>query len=50
MYAVHVLEDTWRLRTTFPTRDAADCLVALLVSGGGRAKAFRTAETQRRAA
>jgi hypothetical protein len=46
MYAAYVLEDTWR----FPTRDAADSLVARLVSRGVRAKAFRTAETQSRAA
>jgi len=50
MYAVYVLEDTWRLRATFSTRDAADILVARLVSRGVRAKVFRTAETQRRAA
>ena len=50
MYAVYVLEDAWRLRATFPTRDAADSLVARLVSRGVRAKVFRTAETQRRAA
>ena len=50
MYAVYVLEDTWRLRATFSTRDAADMLAARLVSRGIRAKVFRTAETQRRAA
>ena len=50
MYAVYVLEDTWRLRATFSTRDAADILAARLVSRGIRAKVFRTAETQRRAA
>ena len=50
MYAVYVLEDTWRLRATFSTRDAADSLVARLVSRGVRAKLFRAAETQRRAA
>ena len=50
MYAVYVLEDTWRLRATFSTRDAADSLVARLVSRGVRAKVFRAAETLRRAA
>ena len=37
MYAVYVLEDTWRLRATFSTRDAADFLVARLVSRAVRA-------------
>jgi len=50
MYAVYVLEDTWRLRATFSTRDAADILAARLVSRGERAKVFRTVEAQRRAA
>ena len=50
MYAAYVLEDTWRLRATFSTRDAADIHVARLVSRGVRAKVFRSAETQRRAA
>lgn len=50
MYAVYVLEDTWRLRATFSTRGAADILAARLVSRGERAKVFRTADTQRRAA
>src|SRR5208337_4512773 len=40
MYAVYVLEDTWRLRGTFSTRDAADIHVARLVSRGVRAKAL----------
>ena len=50
MYAIYVLEDTWRLHATFSTRDAADIHVARLVNRGVRAKVFRTAETQRRAA
>ena len=50
MYAVYVLEDTWRLRATFSTRDAAHILVARLVNRGVRAKVFRTAETHGRAA
>ena len=50
MYAAYVLEDTWRLRATFSTRDAADIHVARLVSRGVRAKVFRSAEMQRRAA
>ena len=48
MYAVYVLEDTWRLHATFSTRAVADIHVARLVSRGVRAKVFRTAETQRR--
>ena len=50
MHAVYVLEDTWRLRATFSTRDAADIYAARLVNRGTRAKVFRTAETLRRAA
>ncbi len=50
MYAVYVLEGSWRLRATFSSRDAADTFVARLVTRGVRAKVFRTAETQRRAA
>ena len=50
MYAVYVLEETWHLRATFSTRDAADSFAARLISRGIRAKVFRTAETQRRAA
>ncbi len=50
MYSVHLLEDAWRLRATFSPRAAADIIVARLVSRGVRAKVFRTAETQRRAA
>ncbi len=50
MFAVYVLGDTWRLHATFSTRDAAEIIVARLVSRGVRAKLFRTAETQRRAA
>ena len=50
MYAVYVLENTWRLRATFSTRRAADNLAARLVSRGIRAKVFRTADTQTRAA
>ena len=50
MYAVYVLEDTWRWRATFSTRDAAGILVARLVNRGIRAKVYRTAETLRRAA
>ena len=50
MFAVYVLGDTWRLHATFSTRDAAESLVARLVSRGVRAKLFRTAETQRGAA
>ena len=38
------------LARDFSTRDAADILVARLVSRGVRAKVFRAAETQRRAA
>ena len=49
MFAVYVL-GTWRLHATFSTRDAAESLVARLVSRGVRAKLFRTAETQRGAA
>ena len=48
MYAVYVLEDTWRFRATFSTRDAANILAARLVNSGVRVKVFRTAETQRR--
>ena len=34
MYAVYVLEDTWRLRATLSTRELADLLLlALLVAG-----------------
>jgi len=44
MFAVYVLRDTWRLHATFSTRDAAESLVARLVSRGVRAKLFRTAE------
>ena len=50
MYAVYVLENNWRLRATFSTRGAADSLAARLVSRGFRAKVFRTADTQTRAA
>ena len=50
MYAVYVLEDTWRLRATFPTREAAASLAARLVSRGVRARVFRAAEALRRAA
>ncbi len=50
MYAVYVLEDGWRLRAAFSTREAANILVARLVSRGIRAKVFRTAETHRKAA
>ena len=50
MYAVYVLEDTWRLRATFSTRDAANIHVARLVSHGLRAKVFRSVVSQRRAA
>ena len=34
MYAVYVLEDTWRLRATFSTRDSADIFAARLVGRG----------------
>ena len=50
MYVVYVLEDTWRLRATFSTRDSADIFAARLVGRGLRAKVFRTAEMQRRVA
>ncbi len=50
MYAVYVLEDTWRMRATFSTRNAADIHAARLVSRGVRTRVFRTAETLRRAA
>jgi hypothetical protein len=50
MYAVYVLEDKWRLRATFPIRDAANIRVARLVNRGVRAKVFRSVENQRRAA
>ena len=50
MYAVYVLENEWRVRATVSTREAADVLSARLVARGIRAKVFRTAEKQSRAA
>ena len=50
MYAVYVLENTWCLRGTFSTREAADGLAARLVSRGVRARVFRAAEALRTAA
>ena len=49
MYAVYVLEDEWRLRGTFSTRDAANIHIARLAVRGIRAKVFRTAEQSKAA-
>ena len=50
MYAVYELEEGWRLRATFSTREAANTFVARLVDRGIRAKVFRAAEKYRKAA
>jgi hypothetical protein len=50
MYAVYILDDEWRLRGAFSTREAANTLAARLISLGIRAIVFRTAEKHRMAA
>ena len=50
MFAAEIRKKRVAHMRGYPPRDAADILVARLVSRGVRAKLFRAAETQRRAA
>ena len=50
MYVVYILADMWRREAAFSTRDAAEIMAARFVVRGVRAKVFRSAEKQARAA